>query len=278
MSDSRKNEFISDGIQIARKTVKYSLCTTSYNAIETIRKSIDSLLTQLSDGCELVVVDNASTDGTLDVLKELEAEGKLRLIIQKCTRGQGRQLAFQNASGEYIIDQIDLDDFYWPILNDIIQIYHQKFEGMFLLCRAFLIAPRKIIQDLGGWRNLQWGEDRDLWIRAAAAGKLIFLPIETRSYIKPHGYSKSTWRRVKYQYERARDCYRIGMNPITEHSSITNSIVIRFLAALGYVRSRFMERYGEVKPELNQNNFVPSQLFGKKEVTLDEVKALSTLG
>ena len=57
-------------------------------------------------------MDGQSTDGTLEYLRELEVAGRIRLIVKKCTRGQGRQLAVVNATGEVLVQQVDADQLY----------------------------------------------------------------------------------------------------------------------------------------------------------------------
>ena len=38
------------------------------------------------------------------------------------------------------------------------------------------IAPRSLLERVGGWRSVNWGEDWDLWARLAHAGAYAFLP------------------------------------------------------------------------------------------------------
>ncbi|MDA4123008.1 MAG: glycosyltransferase family 2 protein [Thaumarchaeota archaeon] len=218
---------------------KYSVCLTNYNTIKTLESSLGSILQQLDSRFEVVVVDNLSSDGSVELLRRLERSGKIRLIEQKCNRGRGRQLAFEDSAGEYIIDQVDLDDYYKPCMTRLVEFYHKNFEGVMMMTNGFLIAPRGLLQELGGWRSLQWGEDRDLWDRAASIDKLVYVPYESRTYIKPHG-SGSFLHRVKYKYERARDLYVLGRSPSDgTHFRLSNFPI----DAMAYLRSRFMKRY-----------------------------------
>lgn len=46
-----------------------SVCIASYNGAGFIREQVDSILPQLAEGDELIVSDDGSTDGTLDILR-----------------------------------------------------------------------------------------------------------------------------------------------------------------------------------------------------------------
>lgn len=95
----------------------YSIITPTFNRRQTIERSIDASLTfatALGDA-ELVVVDDASPDGTADVIKarysaEL-ASGRLRLLVQPVNGGvtAARNLAFRSAEGTWLI-LVDSDD------------------------------------------------------------------------------------------------------------------------------------------------------------------------
>jgi GT2 family glycosyltransferase len=94
-------------------------------------------------------------------------------------RGAGRQLAFLVSRGKYILSNVDLDDVYGPCPRDALKFYHENSEGYLLrLLGCCTIAPRDLIVELGGWRDLKYSEDFDLWARAAKLGKYLGLGAE----------------------------------------------------------------------------------------------------
>jgi glycosyltransferase involved in cell wall biosynthesis len=107
-------------------TVRFSICVTTYQAGKTIRASFESLLPQLDSRFEMVVVDSCSTDGTLDYLRQLEADRLIRLIVKKCTRGEGRQIAAENARGAVLVQQVDADQLYKRFLRDAADRYEAE--------------------------------------------------------------------------------------------------------------------------------------------------------
>lgn len=158
--------------------VTYSLCLTHRNNVETLEASLTSILNQVDSNFEIIVVDSLSSDGSLDILKRLSLEGRIKLIVKKCSRGKGRQIAFENSTGKYVISNLDLDEIYQPRVKQLLEIYHNQCEGSVLLSvyddtknhRGFqnvTITPSKFANELGGWHDLQYGEDWEFWARAA---------------------------------------------------------------------------------------------------------------
>lgn len=66
-------------------TPKVSIITTTYNDADNLRKSIDGIYHQDYQEIEYIIVDGASTDDTLSVIKEAEArfQGRLKWISEK---------------------------------------------------------------------------------------------------------------------------------------------------------------------------------------------------
>jgi glycosyltransferase involved in cell wall biosynthesis len=222
---------------------KYSVCITTYNAMETLRKSLESILSQLDKSFEVVVVDNYSNDGTLDVLRDYERRGQIRLVLKKCCRGNGRQTAVDNSNGSYLIVNVDADEIYKPTLTTLLRAYHKNFEGYCLLMHGYAICPRVLIASIGGYRDLQYSEDFDFYARCAIVGKFKYLDFDTRTWYKPYG-SGTFARRLVYKYQRARDLYRVGVNPANGmgwRRIIMNSPVL----ILGYLAHSFSRKYGD---------------------------------
>ena len=159
---------------------RYSVCMTCFNEAENVEESIRSLLSQIDSNYEVIVVDNFSTDGTYDILRDFQRGHGVKVIQRRCSRGVGRQVAFEYASGDYVIANMDLDDLFLPVLDEIIARYHDKAEGKMLAVfnsrpppnmtsdwvQNITIAPRQLVAALGGWRDLNVFEDWDIWNRA----------------------------------------------------------------------------------------------------------------
>lgn len=84
--------------------MKISIVTVCLNSVDTIAKTIESVLNQTYENLEYVIVDGVSTDGTLDVIKEYESNTKLKIFSEKdnglyCAMNKGIDLC----TGSYIL-------------------------------------------------------------------------------------------------------------------------------------------------------------------------------
>lgn len=99
----------------------------AFNAAATIRESIQSVLDQTHSFLELIVVDDGSTDQTVQIVKELVSSnvGAIRLLKQQ-HKGPypARNLAIQASKGRYIAF-LDADDTWRP---DCLTLLRQALE------------------------------------------------------------------------------------------------------------------------------------------------------
>lgn len=65
--------------------MKFSIIICTYNSVNRLPKTLESIVRQLFKDFEVVIIDGLSIDGTLDIIKEYEIrfEGKLRWISEK---------------------------------------------------------------------------------------------------------------------------------------------------------------------------------------------------
>ena len=90
--------------------IKISVCIPVYNGDKTILQTIHSILTQTFRNFELVIVDNASTDNTIEVIKSVNDE-RIKLYRNETNKGCGGNLneCKKRATGD-IIFYISADD------------------------------------------------------------------------------------------------------------------------------------------------------------------------
>lgn len=83
--------------------MKLSIITINYNNAEGLRKTMESVLAQTYTDIEYVIVDGASTDGSVDVIRELATRPTIKWISEK-DKGiyNAMNKGIRMATGEYI--------------------------------------------------------------------------------------------------------------------------------------------------------------------------------
>lgn len=94
---------------------KVTLGITSYNAADTLPTAVQSAFAQTHDNCEVIVVDDASTDTTPDVLAKLQQQyPALRVVINSVNKGvaANRNRLIAESTGDYLafFDDDDTSD------------------------------------------------------------------------------------------------------------------------------------------------------------------------
>lgn len=107
----KENSENEDGLEKLRFTVV--MC--AYNLEKIIGTSIDSVIEQRFKNFELLIVNDGSSDKTLEVLREFEKkDNRIRVINNEKNMGlsASRNIAIKQAKGEYII-HLDGDDTFY---------------------------------------------------------------------------------------------------------------------------------------------------------------------
>ena len=111
----------------ANGTVRVSVCMATYNGEDYVAEQIASILNQLSADDELIVVDDASADGTAAVVRSINDP---RVTLLPSQKNQGYVASFEKAiaasKGSYIMLS-DQDDIWIPgRLDTLLQALQHK--------------------------------------------------------------------------------------------------------------------------------------------------------
>ena len=83
--------------------MKLSIVTINYNNAEGLRKTMESVLAQTYTEIEYIIVDGASTDGSVDVIRELATCPTIKWVSEKDTGiYNAMNKGIRMATGEYI--------------------------------------------------------------------------------------------------------------------------------------------------------------------------------
>ena len=92
-------------------TLKISIITVSYNSAETIKDTIESILSQDYENIEYIIIDGGSTDGTVDIVKNYA--DKIDYFVSEADYGifDGMNKGIKASTGD-IVGILNSDDFY----------------------------------------------------------------------------------------------------------------------------------------------------------------------
>lgn len=102
-----------------------------YNTERLVGRCIDSVIAQTYPDWELILVDDGSTDESLEILKKYESDDARIKVIHQENAGPGpaRNKGVENASGDYIVF-IDSDDVIKP--NYFEKLSHETSDVVFI--------------------------------------------------------------------------------------------------------------------------------------------------
>ncbi len=197
----------------------FSIITPTYNRSLLIRKAMQSVLQQTFADCELIVVDDGSTDNTKEVV-ESYSDKRIRYVYQQnAERSEARNNGIKNACGKYICF-LDSDDYFLPMrlellfralqkqnfpvaafytgvgfeINEIVSIRPEQriSTNIFTYIVSTAIHSQQmcihasVLQQFKYDKRFRVGEDMELWLRIADKFPFIFLENQQTVIILHH--------------------------------------------------------------------------------------------
>ena len=200
-----------------------SVLMTVYNGEEFLAQAIGSILNQTFEDFEFVIVDNASTDTSLEIVESFH-DSRIRLVRNMMNLGQTKALniGLHQSRGEYIA-RIDADDLalqqrlemqvrFLEVHPEVAVIgSHVRLidsEGQYLYTQLFPVMPhdvvwtslfttpvahsavvmrRDVVREVGGYdENFSRRQDHALWSKLINSGYLVTNLSETLVSIRAH--------------------------------------------------------------------------------------------
>ena len=180
-----------------------SVLMTCYNREKYISIAIESVLKSTYKNFELIIVDDCSQDGTVEIIKKyLQFDARIKLFINDKNLGDypNRNKAASLATGKYL-KYVDSDDYIYPTgLQTLVDSMESFPEAGFGLCSLkpdrdkpfpFVLMPKesyeyhffgpglfhkgplssiflkKAFETIGGFNNDRMISDTDMWHRMA---------------------------------------------------------------------------------------------------------------
>ncbi|MGA3327464.1 MAG: glycosyltransferase family 2 protein [Terriglobia bacterium] len=209
---------------------RFSIIITSYNQREFIKDAVNSALSVRNTQSEIIVVDDASSDGTPEILRQFG--GAIRVICRDTNQGAAvvRNCGAALATGEYLVF-LDGDDAFLPwaleVYERIAQAKKPKmilgrlrgFEGRlpalqtedtprdirsveyldylrkdraFDISASALVIDRESFQGAQGWSWDAWPmDDQDLVLRLGNCGRTIQVVAPHTAFYRSHAANTS---------------------------------------------------------------------------------------
>lgn len=124
-----------------------SIIIPTYNRVEFLTETLDSILAQTHDNWECILVDDGSSDESLEkiiALSQIDSRIKFfQRILFNLPKGANacRNIGIENANGKYIIF-FDSDDLFLPnCLHDRILFFDQYLEYDFIVFQVQSFSP-----------------------------------------------------------------------------------------------------------------------------------------
>lgn len=118
-----------------------SIITSSYNSEKTIARTIDSVLNQTYSDFELIVINDYSTDKSLDIINSYN-DKRIKVICNDKNYGAGisRLNGIKSANGDYITF-LDSDDYYSPNSLELLIRAAKRYD-------ADIVIPGYVSEDI----------------------------------------------------------------------------------------------------------------------------------
>ena len=222
-----------------------SVIMSAYNSERYITQAIESILNQTFKDFEFIIINDASTDKTLNIIKKYAKKDKRIKIINKKTNSgaaDSRNKGLKISKGEYIAI-MDADDISLPErfkiqynylednpkiflvggsyelidskgnkLNEVITSLNPQEVAELLPKKNIIHNPTVMLRNIGVPRyriKFEQGEDYDLWLRFLTEGKKlsVLLNIIIKYRFHPNSYTTLSNKKQTLFVEKARQFY-----------------------------------------------------------------------
>ena len=184
-----------------------------YNGEKTIRETIDSVIKQTFDNFELIVINDGSTDSTLDIVNSIQDSRIKVFSYDNAGQSASRNWGISLAKGEYI-SFIDADDLWTPDklesqlqalqenpqaavayswtdwideagepwgrgihISESGDVYGKLLLNDFVANGSNVLIKSEALKEVGGFEtSLIPAEDWDMWIRLASRYHFVVVP------------------------------------------------------------------------------------------------------
>ena len=209
--------------------IKTSIVIVTYNSEDDIKACLDSVLSDELVENEVVVVDNASQDGTRNILGQYES--KIKVFYNRENQGYSKanNRGFKNAKGKYIF-----------LLNPDTEVEQGSLKKMFdymeknidvVMLGPLILNPDRTIQ---------------LSLRRFPDFRILFLELTGLSRIFPGSEIFNRWRMPDFSYKEIRDVEQPIAAALFLRKSFFASLETHRKFPTGFMDERFSMFFNDV--------------------------------
>lgn len=190
----------------------FTIITVCFNSEKTIERTIKSVLAQTEQDYEYLIIDGASIDGTLEVVKKYEERfhGKLHIYSEKdngiydamnkgISKAAGTLIGMVNSDDYYEIDALaNMKKAFFELSEECrqhtvlygmqrrlrkgqeieIEFVNDRILGEGMICHPTCFITRKLYQDFGAYdTRYKSSADLDFLIRLKKNTDTVFVPV-----------------------------------------------------------------------------------------------------
>jgi glycosyltransferase involved in cell wall biosynthesis len=288
--------------------VKLSIIIPNYNSSKSIGDTLDSLIDQRVPIYELIVIDDASTDNSLKLIKKKYPKVKIYENKKNLGAAFARNLGIKKSNGDYILF-VDADvvlskntlsrmiktikhaDIVFPKIvykNGLIMYPNSKQDEKYLLISPAFLMTRRAINKLRGLyfdENYRiYGEDTDFFLKCKLLG-LTCLYIPDAEAV--HVVNKPKYREERYYLEVKNNIYGTvkyfgfkNINELDHCFKIRNIVKLHLCGffnfnlfdaqAVGYDKSKG-SLYKALKLFRPKNKIINKNIFFRLSLTINAI-------
>lgn len=139
---------------------KVSIIVPVYNVEEYIERCVNSLINQTLTDIEIILVDDSSTDSSLEICKKIALEDNRIKVIHKVNEGAGmaRNSALEIATGKYI-GFVDSDDYIEPDMFKSLYEIAEKYSSDLVMSGVIFVDGNMFSQEGDHIRKTYFDKD-----------------------------------------------------------------------------------------------------------------------
>jgi glycosyltransferase involved in cell wall biosynthesis len=236
-----------DGLQLVVSMI--SVCMAVFNGEQFLKEQLQSILVQMENDDEVIIIDDCSCDGSANLIKELNDP---RIVLRQNTVNCGPSAAFASAislaKGKYILFS-DQDDIWKPFkIATICRIFDTTASLVVVSDAQVVDANRNIVCESlfmlrgsrpGFWRNLYKNGFVGCCMAMRSEAKCFLFPFPTNAGLHDEwiGLCSSLGGRVNFIADKLIDYRRHGANATQlAHGSLPSMVWKRLKLLLVVLR------------------------------------------